>query len=594
MRIRFSCCLTILIVLFGLASARAQVPQIINYQGRVVVDKTNFTGTGKFKFALVITTGIVTQWSNDGTSSSGSEPTSAVSLQVVNGLYSVLLGDTSIPNMTQPIPISAFTFSSDIRLRVWFNDGVHGFQLLSPDQRIAATPWAMVAAKVTGDVAAGQITGLLPASQLGGGTITGTVTFANASSPSAAPFVVSNSNKVSSLNSDLLDGFDSTAFVKRAGDTMTGNLAMGTFGVSFGAETRQMIDLYNTSYGIGIQNSTLYERSSGGNFAWFRGGVHSDNAFDPGGGLLTMRLDGNGELHVAGPVAGFSLQNRQSASYVATPTAGERWDAFVSGGVYHLWSGNDKLTIDTNGKVTAASALFSVTGTAVTATGTARGLEATATGAGIAVRAIDGTGGGAQTSSGVYAESTQSDGNGVVAVANNGTDAYAIWGKSTSGYAGVFDGKLKVNGTAFVGALTITGGADLAEPFKISSKNKQRGSVLVIDEEQPGHLTESTHPYDKRVAGVISGANGVRPGIKLQQDGVMEGDEYVALSGRVYVRADTGNGKIKPGDLLTTSSRPGCAMRVTEHERAQGAIIGKAMSELSDPEGYVLVLVTLQ
>src|SRR4051794_27837606 len=158
MRTRFSFFLALLISGFA-GFSQAQVPQIVNYQGRVVVNNTNFNGTGKFKFAFVITTGLVSQWSNDGTSSAGSEPSVAVSLPVVNGLYSVLLGDTSIPNMTKPIPVSAFTFSSDIRLRVWFDDGVHGSQLLSPDQRIAAAPWAMVASKVIGDVPATQITG---------------------------------------------------------------------------------------------------------------------------------------------------------------------------------------------------------------------------------------------------------------------------------------------------------------------------------------------------------------------------------------------------------------------------------------------------
>lgn len=68
----------------------------------------------------------------------------------------------------------------------------------------------------------------------------------------------------------------------------------------------------------------------------------------------------------------------------------------------------------------------------------------------------------------------------------------------------------------------------------------------------------------------------------------------MALSGRVYVRADATFGAIKPGDLLTTSDTPGHAMKVTDHLQAQGAILGKAMSALDDGRGFVLVLVTLQ
>jgi hypothetical protein len=145
-------------------------------------------------------------------------------------------------------------------------------------------------------------------------------------------------------------------------------------------------------------------------------------------------------------------------------------------------------------------------------------------------------------------------------------------------------------------SLTIRGGADLAEPFNITSSKDQvpDGSVVIIDEEKPGHLKMSSQPYDTRVAGILSGANGIHPAIEMQQEGVLEGDRNVALSGRVYVQADTSNGPIKPGDLLTTSSAPGRAMKVTDHLRAQGAILGKAMSGLSEGNGMVLVLVTLQ
>ena len=74
----------------------------------------------------------------------------------------------------------------------------------------------------------------------------------------------------------------------------------------------------------------------------------------------------------------------------------------------------------------------------------------------------------------------------------------------------------------------------------------------------------------------------------------MDGGQDVALTGRVYVLADAMHGAIRPGDLLTTSDMPGRAMKVTDHMRAQGAILGKAMSGLSKGTGVVLVLVTLQ
>ena len=239
----------------------AQVPQLINYQGRVAVAGVNFDGTGQFRFAIVdqgtntsvqatatatVTSGFVTSitvtnggsgytsapsvtlsggggsgatvtanltggsvasitvnnpgsgytslpavviaappassvhityWSNDGTSTAGSQPAAAVPLAVTKGLYSVRLGDTTLANMTA-IPHDVFDHS-DVRLRVWFDDGTHGPQLLTPDQRIAAVGYAMMAGNAA-TVADGAITsakiasGAVTAANIASGTITGT------------------------------------------------------------------------------------------------------------------------------------------------------------------------------------------------------------------------------------------------------------------------------------------------------------------------------------------------------------------------------------------------------------------------------------
>ena len=124
----------------------AQVPQIINYQGKISVGAAAFTGNGQFKFALVNGDGTTSFWSHDGSSVAGSEPASAVSLPIANGMYVVPLGDTVIPNMSA-VPVSVFE-NTDVRLRVWFNDGVNGSQLLAPDQRITSVGYAMAAGTV--------------------------------------------------------------------------------------------------------------------------------------------------------------------------------------------------------------------------------------------------------------------------------------------------------------------------------------------------------------------------------------------------------------------------------------------------------------
>ncbi len=143
------------LVLFAISSFAA-VPSLLNHQGRIAVNNINFEGTGQFKFELVNSDGTTTYWSNDGTSTAGSQPAAAVSLTVTKGLYAVLLGDTTLANMTA-VPASVFD-NADVRLRVWFNDGTNGFQLITPDQRLAAAPYSLNAANAE-TVPDGSITG---------------------------------------------------------------------------------------------------------------------------------------------------------------------------------------------------------------------------------------------------------------------------------------------------------------------------------------------------------------------------------------------------------------------------------------------------
>lgn len=158
---------------------------------------------------------------------------------------------------------------------------------------------------------------------------------------------------------------------------------------------------------------------------------------------------------------------------------------------------------------------------------------------------------------------------------------------------------LDVNGTMRTGVLRITGGSDLAERFDVAALGSiapQPGMVVSIDPENPGRLRLSERAYDRSVAGIISGAGGVNSGMVMGQDGsIADGRLPVALTGRVYVMADTREAAIAPGDLLTTADRPGHARRVADATRAQGAILGKAMTGLAQGEdGLVLVLVSLQ
>jgi hypothetical protein len=153
--------------------------------------------------------------------------------------------------------------------------------------------------------------------------------------------------------------------------------------------------------------------------------------------------------------------------------------------------------------------------------------------------------------------------------------------------------KLHVDGTTTTGILQITGGSDLAEPFVIASAEAiEPGMVVAIDPEHPNQLRVADSPYDPMVAGIISGAGDIQPGLIMQQEELIQGETHpVALTGKVYVKAV---GPIKIGDLLTSSDVSGHAMAATDRDLAFGTTIGKAMSALDEETGLVLVLVALQ
>ncbi|MEK6800247.1 MAG: hypothetical protein AABZ12_14910 [Planctomycetota bacterium] len=236
--------------------------------------------------------------------------------------------------------------------------------------------------------------------------------------------------------------------------SFTGNL-------SFGSATRQMLNLWTSEYGIGVQGYTEYFRSDGG-FAWFNKGSHNDNTNNPGaGGSVLMVLNSSGNLGVG----------------TTSPLA-----------------------------------------------------------------------------------------------------------------------KLDVNGRTRTKSLEITGGADLAEPFVIPG-DVEPGAVVVIDADRPGQLKVAYEPFDRKVAGIVSGANGLPAGMVLRGEGRSDADggHLVAMTGRAWCKCDASFGAIRAGDLLTTSANPGHAMRIADDADApRGSIIGKAMTVLENGQGLVLVLVDLQ
>jgi len=140
-------------------------PNVIPFTGQVEVSGDAFSGTGTFRFAIVNSecvaniSGCQSLWSNDGTSTIGSEPASGVNIAVDKGFYNIGIGNISVVNMTE-VPLSVF--DADITfLRVWFDDGSTGSQLLTPDRQLVSVPYAY-RAKVADSLSANSTYNSLP------------------------------------------------------------------------------------------------------------------------------------------------------------------------------------------------------------------------------------------------------------------------------------------------------------------------------------------------------------------------------------------------------------------------------------------------
>jgi hypothetical protein len=156
------------------------------------------------------------------------------------------------------------------------------------------------------------------------------------------------------------------------------------------------------------------------------------------------------------------------------------------------------------------------------------------------------------------------------------------------------DKEINANNIKVANDIVFNFAADCAEEFNISSELIEPGSVVVLK-----HLdlvSPCTSQYDKKVAGVISGAGDHKPGIILDKKKCEEGNLRmpVALMGKVYCKVDADYAPIEIGDLLTTSSTEGHAMKSTDPLKSYGSIIGKALSPLREGKDLIPILVTLQ
>ncbi len=551
------CCL--ILVVFS-AIVFAQTPEFV-YQGQIQDGGVPANGNHDFEFYLF-------DQLAGGTQIGTMVPRNAVA--VANGVFTVNLdfGATSFPGANRFL---------EMRVRV---SGGGAFTTMVPRMQILSTPYSTRALNATtadsltttGSGNYIQNTTTQQASSnfnvSGSGTVgslttSGAATFGGIGAPANAPAgqgrlyfdTASSKFRVSQNGGAFVDLVGSGGLTGSGAAntipmfstaTSIGNSAMsqlnGHIGIGLANPTAKL-DLLGTGWGsvLRINESTsgnsLVLQAGSGNTMKVTGYNYNTSTAVP----LFLSIDGaNTILNSGGGFVGIGTSNPSSALTVQT-----------SGGTYGL--------THTNGTVTLA------TGTVAVGT------------------ILDG--GWLGTRSNHSLHFFTNDGFPTATLATNGN-----FGIGTNNPTS----KLHVAGTIKTNSLQVTAGSDLAENFEMKDAATKSGMVVAIDPEHEGKLVLARGAYNRRVVGIVSGANNLSAGMVLPD--LEESDKAmpVALSGRVWVYVDAGKGSVRPGDLLTTSNTPGYAMKVTNHRRANGAIIGKAMTKLTSGKGLVLVLVSLQ
>jgi hypothetical protein len=225
---------------------------------------------------------------------------------------------------------------------------------------------------------------------------------------------------------------------------------------------------------------------------------------------------------------------------------------------------------------------------------------------------------------------------------NNGTGAAVAGIARSSGPAGFFNGDVKITGNTtlssfnfsqpstghvsssafaftvtndqngaisakgnvaghFEGNLEVTGdikliNADCAEEFDSATDTVEPGTVMVLN--QSGSIEQSSQAYDKKVAGIVSGAGNYKTALILDKrtdsNNTSSKRVPIALMGKVYCKVDATRSSIEIGDLLTSSPKKGHAMKAEDPFKAFGAVIGKALEPLKGGIAMIPVLVALQ
>ncbi|MFZ4576703.1 MAG: hypothetical protein ACOYN0_20160, partial [Phycisphaerales bacterium] len=494
------------------------------------------------------------------------------------------------------------------------------FVNLLPRQEITGTPYAAYA------LSAGTLGGQSPAFYQNAANLTGLLSDARLSnnvSLRGANQTFSGSNTFTGAN--VFNNTNNTYLGNGAGITAlnASNISAGTLADArlsanipllsaangfTGSNTFSGTTLFNNNVGMGVGNASAFRLQLGGGTGSWRGGVAAGGTTRATvmGELTGIAVLGahNGLLNAWAPL---SLNPTGEALGIGTGTTAPVAPVHISNAAYF------PLLVESS---STAGTWFNLRNSSVG--GTYWHMISTGSGnGGGAGRLLIGTGANHTSTNGevLSLSSTGQVGVGTITPAAtfqvfNGSDASLTGGGhiisgDTAGLNIVMDNNeimarnngasapLYLNqgsGNVIVPVLEITGGSDVAEPYDVAAAGGVEpvpGMVVAIDPDNVGKMLVVSSAYDRTVAGIISGANGIRPGITLTQTGtIADGDMPVASIGRVWCWCDADQGgPIGAGDMLTTSDTPGHAMRVNDHARSQGATLGKAMSSLKSGKG---------